>query len=481
MPSGTYSAFPPPSGPVIHQLVPRRGFATCFAAAIWSAIWPGAGHLVAKVDKRFAWILAAILNLGATGTIIYVAHDVRNRAGLLTVVADRHRFIALGIGLVVMAVTRLYTIVDAAWQARPTQGSGAKTASVFATLVMVAVGVAPLTVAADYVRRTDQTLGHVFGDNPAQIAGSTFDGQGRVNVLLLGGDAGPGRYSLRTDTMVVVSIDPDSGDAAMISVPRNLPTLPFPPDTPMGQAFPYGFTDIANAVYPYVDARREMGGGADDAAAQVLKQAMAELMGIPIQYYVLVDMAGFVHVVDAIGGIDIYVGKAVPSPGNPGDALHPVPAMIDIGQQHMDGTLALAYSRSRQADSDFGRMARQRCVLGAIAAAATPATLALGLPDLLTAFGNSVHTDIPRDKLGAFAKLIDRFDGAGGMAAVRTLHLAPPTIDQTAWRSEQIRDLVANVINPGSVPYIHGDLNNQSAQLPLPAAPVLAEECHPVA
>ena len=477
LPSGTYGGFPPPSG-FTDQRSTRRGLALCVAAGVWSALWPGLGHLVIKAPKRAAWVLAALLNIAAVATVVYVVHDVRNKADLIRVIADRHRFIALGFGLVVMAVTRLFTTIDAAWQTRPVRGEGVKAAAMFTTAVFVAVGVVPLAIAADYVRRTDQTLEHVFGNRNATTAGVLFDGLGRVNVLLLGGDAGPNRYSLRTDTMIVVSLDPATGDAAMISVPRNLPTLPFPPDSPMGQRFPNGFTDIANAVYPYVLDHPELGGGGADAAPQVLKQAMAQLMGIPINFYVLVDMAGFVHVVDAIRGIDLYVGTRTPSPGNPDDALHPVPAYIEVGQQHMDGTLALAYSRSREADSDFGRMARQRCVLGAIAAAATPMSLALGLPDLLTAFGASVRTDIPRGKLGDFAALIKRFDNKGGMSSVRTLHLAPPTIDQTAWRLQQVRDLVANVIAPGSVPFIHGDLHHQDSTVPPAAPPSLAQECH---
>jgi hypothetical protein len=133
------------------------------------------------------------------------------------------------------------------------------------------VGVAPIVVAADYARRTDSAVEQVFGNgkpvtaNPGTLATTTtsstvpdtttvassstssssststtvapFPGLDRVNVLLLGGDAGPGRYSLRTDSMIVVSIDPDTGDTAMISVPRNLEDLPFPPGTAMADEF----------------------------------------------------------------------------------------------------------------------------------------------------------------------------------------------------------------------------------------------------
>ncbi|MEQ1703637.1 MAG: LCP family protein, partial [Ilumatobacteraceae bacterium] len=297
-------------------------------------------------------------------------------------------------------------------------------------------------------------------------------GEDRVTVLLLGGDAGPGRWSLRTDSMIVVSIDPVTGDTAMISVPRNLTRLPFPPGTALANRFPNGFNDLANAVYPYVNQHRELAGGGDDAGAQAVKLGIAQLLGMPIHYYVLVNMAGFVDVVDALGGIDLDVGKRVPSPGNPPGAKHQVPVYIEAGQQHMDGTIALAYARSRSADSDYNRMARQRCVLAAIATAATPSALATGLSGLVDAFGGAVRTDIPRERLGEFAHLVDRFLGAGGLTTVRTLHLAPPLVSSTRWNATDVRLLVHDVIEPpvpGSTP---------APGAPTPAPPTtLAASC----
>ena len=87
-------------------------------------------------------------------------------------------------------------------------------------------------------------------------------------------------------------------------------------------------------------------------------------------------------------------------------------------------------------------------MLSAIATAATPKSLALGLTDLMSAFGDAVRTDIPRSKLGDFAQLIDRFSKAGGTDAVRTLHLAPPTLDTDRWRAKQVRDLVVATLTP---------------------------------
>ena len=194
-------------------------------------------------------------------------------------------------------------------------------------------------------------------------------------------------------------------------------------------------------------------------------------------YYVLVNMAGFVAVVDALDGIDIDVRTRLPSPGNPGDAKHEVPNFIEPGTQHMDGTLALAYSRSRSADSDYRRMTRQRCVLAAIATAATPIALATGLPDLIGAFGDAVRTDIPRDRLGEFAQLIDSFTAVGGLNAVRTLHLAPPLVSSTRWDATQVRLLVAGVIEPAANAPVDPAAPAPPAAPSVSPAPILADAC----
>jgi LCP family protein required for cell wall assembly len=449
----------------------RSGYSACLLGALGSVLWPGVGHLVVKARLRPAVIVGVVLNTMATASAVVIVAHVRSRADLAGIIADRTVFAVFGIDIAVLAITRLHTAIDAAWAARPAL-SGQRVAAGVSALLVVTAGVAPLVIAADYVWVTDRTIEKVFAGHEAvtaeptpltTVAGSTasssttsttlppntpFEGFGRVNVLLLGGDAGPGRWSLRTDTMVVVSIDPATGDTAMISVPRNLPRLPFPPDSPLGKRFPKGFTDLANAVYPFVNGHRDLAGGGEDAGSQAIKSGIAQLLGIPIHYYVLVDMAGFVDVVDALGGIDIYVGQRVPSPGNPRNAKHQVPAYIERGNQHMDGTLALTYARSRKGDDDYHRMARQRCVLNAIASTATPMTVALGLPQLLGAFGDSVSTDIPRSRLGDFATVIERFQQHGGNAAVRTLHLAPPFYQSSRWKAQQVRDLVTAVLTP---------------------------------
>jgi polyisoprenyl-teichoic acid--peptidoglycan teichoic acid transferase len=473
--------------------VDLRGPLLCPLGALLSVVMPGAGHWAVGARFRPAVLAATIGNAGVMLWLGFILRNVGSTADLAGVAASRPRFILLGVLLLLMAIARLWAALDVAWRSRPDATGWVRYAAGAVVAIVTIGGVVPIAMAANYVRVTDRAVAKVFSshdaitaqpgsiDTTVPAASSTvsstpdtsgtsansttsttaepFAGVDRVNVLLLGGDAGPGRFSLRTDSMILVSIDPKTGDAALISIPRSLQHVPFPPGTPLAKQFPKGFDGLANAVYPYVaNSHRDLAGGGTDAGALAIKLGIAQLTGLPIQYYVLVDMKGFVNVIDALGGIDINVLKRVPSAGNPGDAKHKVPPFIEAGPQHMDGTLALDYSRTREADSDYKRMGRQRCVLAAIAKAATPKALATGLPTLLDAFGASVQTDLPRSKLDEFATLIDRFDRHGGIQTVRTLHLAPPLIQPANWKPQAVRDAVKEVLTPpnpadlGSIP-----------------------------
>lgn len=447
----------------------------CALAAFGSVVNPGSGHLFSRVRVLRSTLIASVLNLLATIGFVAIVAPVRDKSDLGDLVANRTVFLGIGLTLAVMALTRLYTAVDAAWLTRPTEGdTSERAAAALVAAALVLVGVAPLAVAADYVWEADQAVEKVFGSNEPTTAIPTplttlpttdstvntevdssstttqapFNGRERVNILLLGGDSGPGRTGLRTDSMIVVSIDADSGQTALISIPRNMDELPFPAGTQLAERFPEGFTDLANAVYAYGEAHPEMLAGAEDAGAQAIKLGISQLLGIPIHYYVLADMAGFVDIVDALGGIDIYVPKRMPTPGNPRGSKHPVPEYIEKGQQHMDGTLALAYARTREADDDHHRMARQQCLLSAVIDAATPMTLALGFTDVVSAFGDAIQTDIPRDELGDFTQLIDRFLDAGGKNAVHKLHLGEPLVDPYRWKADEVRALVQDAFQP---------------------------------
>ena len=227
----------------------------------------------------------------------------------------------------------------------------------------------------------------------------------RIAVLLLGSDAGPGRSGARTDSIILAVLELDTGRAGLFSVPRNFVGVPLPDE--LAASFPDGrWPQLLNALYSYAARYPERFPGAPDPGAAALKGAIGKLTGVPVDYYALVDMAGFVRVVDALGGVTIDVPKPVTtwlSPPAPGEdwAYYEIPA----GRQHLNGHQALAYARSRTGTSDYDRMYRQRCLLGALRRQADLPTLLLAFPALTEALQDTVRTDVPLDALPHLVEL----------------------------------------------------------------------------
>jgi len=248
-----------------------------------------------------------------------------------------------------------------------------------------------------------------------------FPEEGRVNVLLMGGDSGVGRHGIRTDTMIVLSIDPATGEVAMFGIPRNLWGLPFPPGHPGVGSFDCGdcFGGIANEIYQWGAGRPDLFGEEDPGAAAA-KTLLGHLLGLEIHYYALVDLQGFVDVIDAVGGIDIQVFQPISDDEYPN--VDGTFSEIDLapGTYHMEGHQALYYARSRHATDDFNRMARQRCVLQALAQQVNPLTW-LGR---LAVIREAVATDLPPAVAIYLIELLPDFDTAT-IAAIRFMPNAP--------------------------------------------------------
>jgi len=225
-------------------------------------------------------------------------------------------------------------------------------------------------------------------------------------VLLLGGDAGPGRSGIRTDTMVVATLDARTRRGALLSLPRNLADVPVPPA--MADLVPGGrLPDILSALYGWASARPEAFPGSRDPGAAALKAAAANLTGLRIDYYALVDFRGFVDMVDALGGVTVDVPRPVldrVSPPREGEDW----IRIDLrpGRRHLDAREDFAYVRARSQSSDYDRIRRQRCVLTALAHQADPVRLLVRFPQLAAAARDNVRTDIPRRVLPDLIRLV---------------------------------------------------------------------------
>lgn len=188
---------------------------------------------------------------------------------------------------------------------------------------------------------------------------------GRQNILIMGVDERSGDVG-RSDTMMVAMIDPKTDQVAVLSIPRD--TRVYIPDN--------GWDKI-NHAYAFGGHR--------------LSQATVEdFLGIKIHHYVMIDFAGFKKVVDAIGGVDIYVEKRMYYE-DPYDNL-----VIDImpGMQHLNGEQAIHYVRYRDEEGDIGRVKRQQHFISAIYEKMLSPSTVKNLPALTKIATESVKTDM---------------------------------------------------------------------------------------
>jgi len=261
-----------------------------------------------------------------------------------------------------------------------------------ATLALIALVATPFVIATRYASAAHDTVVSMFSSGDVAAAAD-----GRLNIVLLGGDAGDGRHGNRPDSIHLVSLDVRTGLPVLISLPRNLESARFPDGTPADNAFPYGFSGdgdrseyLLNATWTYGDANPDLFPGSSNPGAEAVKQAVSGTLGIPVHYYVIVDLQGFQDLVDAVGGITIKAERDVPiSHGE----------VISAGVQQLDGFHALWYARSRTGSDDYDRMARQRCVLGAMLHELDPGAVLANFVDLLEASESLVATDIPYQQL----------------------------------------------------------------------------------
>ncbi len=281
------------------------------------------------------------------------------------------------------------------------------------------IGVAvPAAVASRYANVQADFVKSVFENNqsataPAVEAEDPWGGRSRVNVLLLGGDGGPYRDGVRTDSMILVSVDTQTGRAVSFSLPRNMMNAPFPVNSPLHKVFPDGFTGegdpaawMLNAVYREVPILYpHILGKSTNEGADAIKQAFQGATGLPVDYYVLINFQGFQQMVNAIGGVTVNINEPVAVNGDTDRGIPPTRYLQPGPDQHLNGFNALWFSRGRYGADDYQRMDRQRCMIQAIAAKANPLNLLRNYQAVAKAGKELVRTDIPRELLPAFVDL----------------------------------------------------------------------------
>ncbi|HLF26510.1 MAG TPA: LCP family protein [Anaerolineae bacterium] len=216
--------------------------------------------------------------------------------------------------------------------------------------------------------------------------------KGRLTILLMGVDrrAAQGDVPTRSDAITLITIDPNSHTAAMLSIPRDL----YVPLAGMDRV------DRINTAYFFGQANQLPGGG-----AQTAKDTITWNLGIPVHKHVIINFEGFKRAIDALGGIDIDVPTRIVDNAYPTEDYGFEQLVIEPGLQHMDGTLALKYVRTRHQDSDFGRLQRQQQVILAVRDKALSLDVLAQLPQLLDAVHGFYETDLSVAELASIAKV----------------------------------------------------------------------------
>lgn len=389
----------------------RPGDGRRLVAAFASSLVPGAGQLVnGRLRPALLFAIPAIL-LAIVAWLI--AQSDRPTMILARMIAPTVLGVLLVANVLVLAwraVAVLHAFTDRRYPRLP-----GLTGVVGVALVLLVTAI-PHVAAWSYGTAAQSMFANIFAGSAARSISSAPPPAAteRLNVLLVGVDSGPGRTEALTDSMIVVSLDPVGRTVSMLSVPRDLANVPLGNGNVFGPKINslMSFADRHPADFP--------GGG-----LRALEAAVGALLGIPIHYYARVNLHGFVGMVDAVGGVNITVRKALADPNYGGFGVGPGWS-IQPGPHHLSGAEALAYARIRKSagESDFTRADRQQELLVALRDRAVSAGILFRLPTLLDAVGATVRTDLPPDRLPELAALAEQI---GGSATTKVV-LGPPQI-----------------------------------------------------
>lgn len=427
----------------------RHALGTALGLAACSIVLPGVAHLRAGRRRVGGALLVSYLLL--VGAAVYLALTQRDMLLRLSVQPrwlTAVMFAAIALALVwVLLVYWSYRVL------RPARlRTGGRVTAALAVLVLCAVACVPFAGVSRYAYLQHDLVTSLFSGTGRHVHPTDRDpwnGRDRVNVLLLGGDAGRDRSGTRTDSMTLASVNVHTGATTMISLPRNLENAPFPPG-PARHRFPHGYTaqpggyeGLLNEVYRYGNEHPELAPGSQRPGPDLIKGVFAQVLGVQVDYYALIDMGHFADIVDAMGGVWMRVEQPIPY-GQRGQ-------IIKAGYRKLDGHEALWYGRSRTNSSDYVRMGRQKCVLAAIARQANPTTVLTKFSNLAATAKRTVSTDIPQWLLPHLLQLSDQVRDA----PIDTLDFVPPKIKP--WRPDWqvIRADTAKALHPRSSPTSH--------------------------
>lgn len=185
----------------------------------------------------------------------------------------------------------------------------------------------------------------------------------------------------RSDTLMVATVDPDKKAAAVLSIPR---------DTRV-KITGHGYDKI-NHAYAFGGHR-------------LTQESVQNLLGVRMDYYVLIDTHAFERIIDALGGVDINVEKRMYYE-DPWDDDGGLVINLRPGMQHMDGKTAIQYVRYRDEEGDIGRIGRQQKFINAVMDKLSSASILMKLPTIIQEVSSAVETDMSISKMISLTNIL---------------------------------------------------------------------------
>jgi LCP family protein required for cell wall assembly len=392
-----------------------------YVPAVLDALIPGTGHLVAG-RRRLALVftlpvvfsLAALVTAVLTTSTYRLAAEMAADEVLVALLLFQGLFLAWRLAAVgsslfnprlprpgvrdSLPIALLVVLIVA-----PQVYAGAVTQAARDAANEIFVEPAPVAAAPDFTPEPDPSFLTPASAAPIGPSPSPTPEASRINVLVIGVDAGVGRNTYLTDTMIVMSVDPLGHTVSMLSIPRDMVDVPLPD----GRTF----RGKINGLAAYARHNPRQFPGYNGTGSDVLMDALGALLKIEVDYYATVNLGGFVNVIDTLGGVDVNVVRAFCDPTYD-EYGFTRGFSIPKGRHHLNGNQALGYARVRKAagESDFTRAARQQEVLSGVRDAIIGGRFLNNPIGLVKALGKTVSTNVPRKRLPEFVELAVEID-----------------------------------------------------------------------
>ena len=438
-----------PTGAVVLSPLRRsQGIALRRALVLmgFTVVVPGSAQLavgqrrLGRVALRI-WMSIVVLLLLAAALLLTPARNV-----LIGFYANPVVLTGLQWLVPVLALGWILLLFDAWWLANPRHLSarGKWVSGILALILAVTSGTVAWGASGAFGTQA-RLIGTIFTGG-----GTTEVQNGRINVLLLGGDAGADRTGMRPDSLTVASIDAETGKTVLFSLPRNMQHAPFPADSPLHAKYPDGYycavkdlsdACLLNGVYTLAVQNKKLFGGVKYPGVEATKGVIEETLGLRINYWAMIDLKGFQQLINAVGGIRLDIGKRVPI-----GSLHGPKGVydwIEPGKNvKLDGFKALWFARSREYSTDYERMLRQKCVMNAMLKQLNPTTVLTKFQSIADAGEQIVATNLPSTEIGTMLDLALK----GKSQQMGSVSFTPPLIVPMDPDFAKIRRVVADKI-----------------------------------